>query len=555
MPPRKSAKKPTDKKSSAVRSSGQQTLAPCFVLAIVAFAFYSNIYGNAFLFDDEMDIVNNGLLRSWRTIGTLLFSSSTAGVGGSDLFYRPLREFLYLVVYSLFGLSTAAFHLLNVSLHAANAGLLYTLGRKLNFTRGAAFFAALIWALHPLQVEAVTYMSGTADPLYVLFCLLGLIVITPDFAPRKYLYVCPLYLLAMLSKESGIIFPFLAIATQYLKSEDRTDLKIYRRTWPLWITLAFYLLLRRLVIANDLAFYTMPNLYTEHLSVRLYTFLATLPAYAKLFVWPFDLHMDRVFPVYPDPFHIAVFLGFGMVAGSLGLIGAGHVRQRPTLSWGLLWFAVAYALNSGVLMPMNSIFLEHWMYLPTAGLCLAVGQALAVSIGVGKDSQRLNRITFVALVAVAILFGARTMDQNAVWHDPVTFYQHAILSGSRSARVHNNLGNAYADEGKLDAAIEQFRQAVEVSQDSYAQVRHNLALALLALPDRSDHLDEAIADLNRAIEIDPNFFQSYGMLANVYAYQGDKPKEILYRRKSEELRAKFNIPSDAYPQPKLTSGE
>src|SRR5262249_23174455 len=150
---------------------------------------------------DEYLILKNEFLRSWSHLGDIFTHTATAGAHRAGLFYRPLQNLLYFIVYQVNGADTFGFHLLNVMLHAANTCLVYALGRKTGFNPMAVFLAALVWAMHPLWTEAVTYMSATADTLAAVFCLAGLIALLPDFAPRRIYISVGFMLLGLLSKE------------------------------------------------------------------------------------------------------------------------------------------------------------------------------------------------------------------------------------------------------------------------------------------------------------------------------------------------------------------
>jgi tetratricopeptide (TPR) repeat protein len=522
---------------------------PYALLAAATFAAYANVYTNDFLFDDDLLIRLNHLLRGWDTAGSLLTTSTTEGariVGG---FYRPLQNILYFIIFQLGGETKFGFHLLNIALHIGNVCLGYALGRKLGLNSRAVFFGILIWALHPLHTEAVTYMSATADPLFVFFCLWGLVILAPDFVPKKIFAVIPLFLLALFSKETAVVFPLLVMCCLYFVSAERLSPKTYLRTWPLWVITGVYVFWRatapgfdgpqtydRLYQLHD--FYNL-KLYAENPSWRIYTFLATLPAYLKLLVWPMGLRLERSFIIFSTPLAWLVAGGFLIAVAALAQIiwssKKGHERGL-TLSWGLLWFAAAHAPDTGLLVAMNALFLEHWMYLPTLGLFLGIAQTIYTRLEQPKWVKFRPAAAGVALI-VALICGARTYDQNAVWHDPVTFYTHIFNYGEISARAHNNLALAYMDRHEVAKAIEEFKLAIAIS-DSYAETRFNYALALMNLPDQRAHIPEAIDNLNRSLEIDPNFYRSYDTLAKIYDFIGEHDKAVPYRQKADELMAK-----------------
>ncbi len=525
--------------SAAPQMPAWKQIAPYLLLVIAVLAAYANIYGNQFLLDDEFLIYRNRFISEWKYAGTIFLSSSTAGWGGIDPFYRPLQTLLYLLIYQFFDLSLAAFHFLNMALHAANACLVYALGRRLGFKSAAVFLATLIWSLHPIHTEAVTYMSATADPLYAFFCLLGVLVLLPDFTPRKMFVASCIFVLGLLSKEAALVFPLLAMSVLFLTSVKRWQLKTYVKTWPLWLVLAAYILARFTVLNfSGFDFYKEHNIYTDHLDVRIFTFLASLPEYLRILLWPSDLHMDRALAVPVTLWRPPVLGGALLVLVALAQIIGTRGPSNASLGWGLLWFGAAYAPNTGIFLPINALILEHWTYLPSAGLFLGVAQSLAA---------RLERIPVWAarsVVAAAILlaatFGILTFMQNRVWHDPILFNRHIISYDGGSARAHGNLGMAYDDAGDFTHAIEEYRTAIS-KLDNVPQAHHNLALALLQQSADKAHIAEAIAEEKRAIMIDPNFYPAYDRLVLIYERTGDMAEAGIYRRRSKEVRQKLNL--------------
>jgi tetratricopeptide (TPR) repeat protein len=516
---------------------------PFLLLIAAVLIAYINSINNQFVFDDTLLITINDYLNDWGSLGKLLTGSTIAGahiVGG---FYRPLQMLLYFLIYQATGPVPFGFHLLNIALHAANACLLFALGRRLNFNAAATFLAALIWALHPIHTEAVTYISGTADPLAAFFCLAGLLALFPDFAPRRFWHAAPFMILGLLAKESTVAFPLLAMCCLYFTSAKRFDAKTYLSTWPLWVIAFVYVYWRSTVPGLDGPqsfdrLYRMPEYsklaeYAVHPLMRLYTFLATLPAYLGLLLWPHDLHMERDFEILSNPLSGMVAAGTALCIASLVTIIRGGQRLRP-LGFGLLWFAAAHFPDTGLLIPMNAIFLEHWMYLPTAGLFLGLAQTLYLALG------NLRKPAAAGVLALALILAALTTMQNTLWRDPVTFYTYLFKFGVGSARTHNNLASAYMADRNYDAAIAELRRALDLG-DTYAEIHYNLAQALLRLPDQQAHMQEAIDEFTRAAEIDPDFYRAYDMLAQIYAFYGNKEKSGFYKQKADAAR-KNQIP-------------
>lgn len=496
------------------------------LLILAIFVAYGDIYNFAFLYDDEFLIIKNQFLESFSNLGRIFSSSSTAGAGGTDSFFRPMQIVAYLAINQIFGREAWAFHLLNLSLHACNALLIFLLGRKLRISQAVAAAVALVWAVHPLHTEAVTYMSATADTLHVLFLLLG--IYTSLFVQRPVGVILGIVLfgLALLSKESAIVFPaLLTVMTFYLSKDDRWSWRQYLATIPFWAIAAGYFLLRRtwLNLNDDFAMYKTANVYSESILNRTFTFLATLPSYVQLILWPTGLHMDRQFSVYTDLFLGPVLWGLVIV---IGVIAFG-VLSRAIAFIGL-WFIAAHIPHAGILIPANALFLEHWMYLPTIGAVLMLGH------GVDQFRPNLKNWAVIGLLMVALALGLQTHRQNRVWESAISFFSNTLAHNPGSDRTRHNLAMAFSDVGRNDEALEQYQIVVEHT-DQYPQPFHNMGRIYL---ERGQY-DKAEIYFKRAIAINPRFFQSYAALVELYQLKGDRVQASEYQKKYEALTRSF----------------
>lgn len=506
---------------------------PFVLIAAAVLLAYGNVYGNAFLFDDEFLIEKNQFLRSITHLGDIFTTGTTAGFGGKDSFFRPLQIFLYLIVFQIFSLSAVAFHALNIGLHAINGCLMFKLGKRTRLSSGPALIASLLWALHPIHTEAVTYMSGTADPLYVLFILAGLLL-WDERQVRGRIAALVCFILALLSKEAAIVFPALLTVKLYCGNEKRPKISgILGKTWEIWAIAIFYLIARATFLDFDksFVFYDTPNAYTQSIWVRILTFFATLPEYLRLLLFPFGLHMERNFPVFIHFFNIPVWIGLPLFA-SLPILffldRRGKTRNLRLPLFGILWFFAALVPLSGIIVPVNALFLEHWMYLPTIGLFLGlIAPAAAFAEKNGRDLA-------IALVIFAIDgLGFLTFQQNALWRDPVSFYNHILQYEEGSARLHNNLAMAYADEGNDSMAMQHYQKAVVLS-DTYAQTHFNLGMLYL----KYGNLDDGTLHMKRALALDKNFYHAARKLAEIYRFSGDAELATHYQTLYEQTRPK-----------------
>ncbi|MGZ3773974.1 MAG: tetratricopeptide repeat protein [Pseudobdellovibrionaceae bacterium] len=506
-----------------------------FVLVSAVFIAYSNVYSNSFLYDDEFLIQKNQLIRSWDAFFKIFQTSSEGGAGGVSSFYRPLQTITYLLVYQLFGLSTFGFHLLNVTLHALNVCMVFLVLKRLRVSDLVSFSTSLIWGLLPLHVEAVTYQSATADPLHTFFILSGLfILLKSQISDESYLsqvinlaLSSLMFLLALLSKESAIVFPALAVICIFCVSDkERWKFRSYLKTLPFWIIAVFYFIARFTILNfnQTFHFYKTANIYTENILYRIFTFFATLPNYLKLMAFPFDLHMDREFSVYTTLTEPVVCLGAVILASVIIFMIWSRGQHQKILFVGLAWFFAAYFPSTGILLPVNSFFLEHWLYLPCIGLFC----------GMLSLFQKHKRSLILFTVGVSVYYGLRTYQQNTIWENPISFYGNILKYNPNAERALNNIAMAYTDLHDYQKAIGFYNRAISVS-DSYAQTRHNLGLALLNI----GNISEAIKNFERAITINPDFYYSYELLYQIYQRSGDQEKAADYLKKYDMTVKKF----------------
>jgi hypothetical protein len=506
---------------------------PYVIVLIAVFAAYANVYGNEFLYDDTHLIVENAFLRSWQNWPKLFSSFLGAGDNTLSRYYRPLQSLAYLGVFQIAGLSTAAYHLLNVGLHAANACLLVRLGRGLGFHPLAVLLAALVWAVHPVNVEAVTYMSATADTLYSFFCLAGLVVLLPDASRKRIVAACPFLVAGLLGKESAIAFPLLAATLIYFQSDRRFDPRAYIRLWPLAMIAVVYVGLHFVFSPAEHATGAVSGLINRHRD-ELSPF-AVMPFYARLMLWPMGLFME----------HDLILSGFAAmaysVAGFVLIVAAGLLVAKPqskaslAASWGLLWFFCAY-FPSGV---PSGIVYEHWLYLPMAGLFLGIAQCLLIRLR--------GRLRMTVPVGVAMLAGGLgwlTWQQNAIWHDPVRFYTTIIEHGGPAPKAHTNLALAYMLKTDYSQALAEYDLAfagyAQLPDPQNEAVAHNgAAMTLMKMPEHTARQSDVLAHLQRALALDPDSYLTLANLAEFFVQQGDDQRARYYRVRAAEQRQRF----------------
>ncbi|MBU4313083.1 MAG: tetratricopeptide repeat protein [Candidatus Omnitrophica bacterium] len=485
-----------------------------FILIIIlaTIAAYANSLHNQFVWDDEDWILKNSTIKNPQEWSKLFTENSIQGARKGSNFYRPLQAITHGVDYLLWGYRLPGHHATNIAFHALAAIVLFLLLGRV-FSQNMAFLAALFFAIHPVHTEAVTYVSGRADPMAVLFMLLTVLLFE-----KNIFLACGAFILGILSKESALIAPLLICV--YLAARDK---KIdYKKFTPFIFIIIVYAALR-LTILNFTG--TIPEnapkaFFYVPFYIRLSTFLKTLPVYFKVLLWPFGLHMERDIALSYSVFEPQSFLGL-LTTGSLFFFGFRFRKSHKFLLFSAAWFFICIFPNSN-LFPINALLYEHWLYLPSIGFFVIVAWAINRLLG----KRQLKFIAVLLALCLAGFYTWRTFERNKDWHDPISFYESTIMYKPDSARLHNNLAMAYADAGRNDDAIREYKKAIE-SGDYYAQPHYNISNIYL---NRGDYAS-AVKELKISIEIDNNFLYSHESLALIYFNQNNfeqAKKEALF---------------------------
>lgn len=310
------------------------------VIIVAGFSVFAFNLNNPLFWDDIDWIVNNPFVHSfsWENVKNWFTQNILAGIGLSSNYYRPFLLFTFTLNYFFGGDSPFGYHLLSNALHISNAILIFLILFSVFKNKFISFWTSLIWLVHPLQTEAVTYVSGRGDPLNVFFMLLILYLWINNIASRYektmdnrpahqsfsdklpfgkkaelargghhkpvMLITLVLLVLALLSRETAVIFPFLFmifyisfISKEYFLSSLKTA---FIKTIPYFGVVFFYGILRLTVLnfENTLNFYSRSNPYADSFLVRMYTFMNILWTYAKLMIVPLGQHMERSATVY-----------------------------------------------------------------------------------------------------------------------------------------------------------------------------------------------------------------------------------------------------------------
>ncbi len=490
------------------------------LIAILGFAVYANSLNGQFIWDDNHQVKNNAYVKDRTQILKIFSEDIGSGAGRKYGFYRPLQILTYVFDYSLWNLNVRGYHLSNILLHILTALTIFWLINLLYNNFRVALFTSLLFVVHPVHTEAVSYISGRADSLAALFMLLAVICYIKSLGQRQLSFSILMlvsFTLALLSKESTLILPLVLLLYHY-SFKQRLKIKPFL---PVLTLTLLYIILRLTLLKFLLSFGSA----STTLGQRLPGFFVALSNYLRLIVLPLNLHMEYGQGLFSLS-HPQVILGILLLLGLF--IYLIKKRQSPNLiSFGLSWFLLTL-LPVANLYPVNAYLAEHWLYLPSVGLLLIL------AYGLNSLYQTRRPQALILLISLLTFYSYLTIKQNNYWRKPITFYQRTLRYAPESARAHNELGLTYFTLGNYEAALASCKKAIQLKPD-YARSYNNLGVIYRGLGQD----EQAIEAYKKAIQLSPDCAEGYNNLGNVYYGFGKIEQIIPLYKKAIQLNPNY----------------
>ena len=512
------------------------------LLGVVVLA-YGNTLWNGFTQDDlQLYIVRNAQVTE-PSLRALFTPHMVTNV------FRPVTFGTFALDWKVGGGRPFGFHVVNLVLHAAVTLLFYVLLLALLqssvHANEVAFAAALLFAVHPIHTEAVTSIVGRAELLAAGFLLAAWILHVKDRAIPA--LIC--FVLALLSKESAIIFLLLTLIGDYARSRWKPKLR--------------YLVIAGVSLLYLCVLWKVQGGRFGPVGIRPWDNpLASLPAgprilnalrvawkYVALQTYPATLSCDYSFNeilLYGDWRH-TLPAAFGAVAVFSGWLWAVWKRQRALALAGGVYLA-GFAVTANILVVIGTNMGERLAYLPSAGFCLLI------ALGWGWLRERQQVLALGVLAVLVAVLGARTVARNRDWKDNLTLYSAAVRAVPGSAKMHQALGVEYMQAGKLDLASKELQAALQINP-AYAEAREayglleawkgnyqtagemlesafymvgrnhpnydEMAVNLAAVYMETNHMDGALDLLNHEIADSPRFARAWAIRGMVHYKRGE----------------------------------
>lgn len=469
---------------------------PYFIVLFVAILLvYFNALNNDFVSDDRAAILNNPNIAN--------FSKYVA-----PALIGPVRALLLYLIYKIAGPVAIYFRMLNIFFHLGSTFIIFTLISILYNKRSIAFVSALIFAVHPILIESVAWISGGPYCQLSFFMLLGLIwYVLSKNKPNYYYLSIVSFLAAISSGAPGVMLPVIIFLYEISFGQIKNG---WKRVLPYFIILAVVVIVNLGLVGQRIN--SLNNQFYENANGLQNPFAqipVSITSYLHLIFWPDKLtlyHTELQYTQGQFAFVVFIFLIF------LGLVIWGWFKNKSIFFW-LSFFVVTLGPS---LTPLKIAWVvaERYVYLGTLGVIVVA--VLFWYWLMEKSGEKYKPLFYGIIAIIVIALSIRTIIRNVDWKNEDNLWVATDKVAPSGAPIHNNMGDVYARHGDYQKAIDEFTKATEINP-GYADAFHNIANVYQMMGDA----DHAIAYYDKALSLNPNIWQSWQNLSAIYYQKGD----------------------------------
>lgn len=527
-------------------------LPPLFIKAIILFAIvgftvfvYWDIQNHQFLnFDDDIYVSLNPYVKNGFSLENIKWTFTFTGIS----YWHPLTLLSHMLDCQIFGVKPGPQLLVNLALHIFNAILLFLIISKMTGTQVKAAFVALLFALHPLNVESVAWLVERKTVLSTLF-LFGAIYTYLHYAERKkkwqYALILCLYACGLMSKPAILTFPVLLLLLDYwpLKRFERAVVNNYESTAivskPInkYISLCKsnigsiiveklpFLILSLVSILITMASVLHSSFLVTHervsIYLRIYNYFVSIIQYLQYTIWPVNL---SIFYPFPKTFILLCFLGALLFVVLITIMAFMTRGKRPWLIVGWLWFLVAMLPASGLIQAgLWPALANRFMYIPMIGIFIMIIWEADDRLK-GRYSQVLKVILYGVML---FYFAFLTRTQNIYFSNSFVLFNRCLEVAGENELAFNNLADALASLGRIDEAMIYLAKGIKLNP-RYANLYNNYGACLVA----KNNDEKASEYFQKAIALNPNLINPYIHLGLVKNRAGNFAEAVSFMEKA-----------------------
>ena len=478
------------------------------VVALVALLQYVKSYKNEFVWDSVAMFSADPSLREVAYLPDYFLESYQAhypiGLRPALQYYRPLIKIFHVIEYQAFGQNPIGYNSVNIVLNAAVVVLAFLFINAVTGNTNAAFLAALLYAVNPTRVEAVSWAYSDSYIFMAFFSFLSLLL----YQKKRYLLSTLAFAFSLFCHESAILLPVIVVLYECCIPGEKAP-RPWIRTAPFFALTGLFLLLRRAVVGavplTDLSPFTLFN-----------TVLVIIKRYVKIFFIPdapVTIYQLELFPRMTAEVAVSYAVALGLVIFGVFL----WRKKREYLFW-YLWFFVWISVNFNVGRFADGLMGEKLLNTASFGFC-ALLALFAINV-------KRWKIVAIALISALVLFHfLTTFNRTRYWKDNITYFEKALEFNPTSIPALIELGNAYVEEGEQDKAILLCERVIAIAP--------RLSLPYLTQGrayGRKGDLDRAMKALAMSIQLDPSNPRPYYYMGVAMERRGDLKLALQYYR-------------------------
>jgi tetratricopeptide (TPR) repeat protein len=498
------------------------------LVAITWLVFGQTVHYDFVDYDDNNYVYANPTITSGLTPHGIIRAFS----GTHSRNWHPVTTISHMLDCQLWGLRAGGHHFTNIVLHTLAVVLLFLILQQMTSSIWRSAFVAAVFAIHPLRVESVAWISERKDVLSAVFFMLTLgayvrYVRYPSVG--RYLTMSSLFVLGLMSKPMLVTVPFVLLLLDY---------------WPLKrFGVRFS---ARRVILEKIPLFTLSaaagvaTLWAQQSSVapveqlplisRIGNGLVSCVIYVRQMIWPVQL---AVFYPHPEDKLPGWEIGLAILVLAMVSVGAITLRRKyPYLITGWFWYLAMLLPVIGLIQVGSQAHADRYTYLPQIGLYILLSWAIADAL-VSRFQRRILAVT-ACVAIIALAWTARI--QASYWRNGESLWKHTLTVTSGNFIAHNGLGHFLLSHGRLDEAIEQLQIAVNIDPN-FPEAQKNLSVALT----EKGRTDEAIAHLQTLVKEYPNEAEGHYNLGNALLKKGDSRSAIAAYEKALSTQVRYPV--------------
>lgn len=508
----------------------------CLLLTAAIFIVYWQVSTFDFVsFDDPIYVTDNLPVKHGLTLKGIKWAFTTVYASN----WHPLTWISHMADVELFGIKPGMHHITNVVLHILNSILLFILMEKMTGAFWRSALVAALFALHPIHVESVAWISERKDVLSTFFWMITMLgyhwyVQRPSIS--RYLLVGCSYALGLMAKPMLVTLPFVLLLLDFWPLK-RTELNLdvpqddpqKKQQWQLTLNPSFVLrlvlekgpLILMALAASGATFYAqtsggaVSSLERLHFAVRIQNAIVSYVSYLLKMFWPLNLSAFYPYPEQFSLFSVTVCLLLLIILIIIVIVAA---RRAPYLAVGFLWYLGTLVPVIGIVQVGSQSMADRYTYIPIIGIFVMIIWSLSDLL---KKLNCNNMIYGISTVVILGFLSGLSWIQVATWRSSESVFTHALAVTKDNYIAHNSLGVALFEKGDTEGAIKHYKESIGI-RANYLNAHCNLGVAFA----KRKQYDEALTQYRECLRIKPGYPDAYYNMGLVFSDLGKDDEAI-----------------------------